>query len=320
MSDELKNNLRNNIQRHFDNLEAVIDEMINENIKNLDNNDDQTDYDGSESGRIVHFEIKEITKIKQDYKNDQNTDDFYPTITIRPIYESLDSDDDDESTLCNSDDEQEVDNIPSHPNGNYQCPLCPRRYLSEYLLGSHFIISHSEYDRMLELDEINTKIGFPGFELLEYIGMVELLTKREIDELIDKKYECAICRETFKHPEPIYVPDNITVESTLSDSALDYIKSYNYNFVKEEILIDTINKFRLSFRVPIKLTCCKNYLCKFCFEFALKRGQSLTCCFCTCDHTKYDLDYIKIYKVGKFDKEAWKVWWLRNDRYINILI
>ncbi|ARF09714.1 hypothetical protein Indivirus_2_93 [Indivirus ILV1] len=65
--------------------------------------------------------------------------------------------------------------IPTNENGKYQCPACDNKYSNSFYLGEHFIAKHIEYDEMRILDEKkNTGIlGFPGFELLKKIGMVD---------------------------------------------------------------------------------------------------------------------------------------------------
>ncbi len=82
--------------------------------------------------------------------------------------------------------------IPTDENGKYPCPACGNKYSNAFYLGEHFIANHAEYDDMRVLDEkhIEGPLGFPGFELLRMIGM--------IDNLTDVSGECKICYFDFE--------------------------------------------------------------------------------------------------------------------------
>jgi len=86
-----------------------------------------------------------------------------------------------------------ADNIPTNVNGEYQCPYCTNKYISVDFLGEHFIITHNDYESLTKLDDDIIHIGFPGFELLEYIGMIEYKEKEEIDEV------CQICNDNYEN-------------------------------------------------------------------------------------------------------------------------
>lgn len=89
--------------------------------------------------------------------------------------------------------------IPIDENGKYPCPACGNKYSNSFYLGEHFIASHTGYDDMRILDEKHTDgpLGFPGFELLKMIGM--------IDTVANISGECKICYFGFEFD--IFVED-----------------------------------------------------------------------------------------------------------------
>lgn len=84
--------------------------------------------------------------------------------------------------------ENNTSDIPSDPLGKYNCPLCENRYSNSFLLGEHFVISHTEYEVLTTLDEKQWN-GFPGFDILERINMIEFTKVSE--------EKCEICFYNF---------------------------------------------------------------------------------------------------------------------------
>lgn len=78
-------------------------------------------------------------------------------------------------------------NPPSSIFGRFHCPSCPQRFMTEQFLNIHFDNQHLGYTDMLSIDKVS--YGFPGFELLELVGMVD----REIMD--DNDEVCYICNE-----------------------------------------------------------------------------------------------------------------------------
>lgn len=160
--------------------------------------------------------------------------------------------------------------IPSDPYGKYICPSCGNKYSNSYLLGEHFIINHNDYDILTTLDTYDHK-GFPGFDILENIGMIKFIKKIHIN--IPKK-KCKICFFNFT----------------------------NNNYNHDEIIDDNRN--------PLLLKCCKKLICYDCLMNHIIFTNSIICPFCLKDHTRIDLTYI-IYIEPSYDinKEKWVDWW-----------
>ena len=253
-----------------------------------------------------------------------------------------------ESESDSDDDDLEIDNIPTNPRGRHQCSFCRRRYLTEHMLGSHFMIAHGRYDGMLQLDNDTQRIGFPGYDILIAINMINEPLKKDLEKLLIKKTECNICRENYRAPEQQYKPSEFKMDYDYdSDTEVNYgspvprpqlAKTYSWddmsiglntrevdyaqvvhNYVREPELVAVINKFIAISRMPIQMACCQNLLCTKCLEELLANSHNLVCPYCFKDHTQYDKQFIVFHEVGKTNKKAWTDWWLRGDKYINIL-
>ena len=165
------------------------------------------------------------------------------------------------------------DTIISHPNGKFECPICKKKYITQAHLGEHFTITHNDYTEQLVLDNKNIT-GYPGFELLEFIGMILPLDKKELHHIISENKECDIC----------------DIKYSLIDNNESSENSY-----------------------PILLTCCKSYICKMCIEKHTSFTNSIKCPYCLVDHTKNNLDYITIIEFDNCNKESWLEWKIRNS-------
>ena len=163
--------------------------------------------------------------------------------------------------------------ILSHPNGKFECPICKKKYITQAHLGEHFTITHNDYTEQLVLDNKNVT-GYPGFELLETIGMILPLDKKELHNIISENKECDIC----------------DIKYSLIDKNESSENSY-----------------------PMILTCCKSYICKMCIEKHTSYTNSIKCPYCLVDHTKNNLDYITIIEFDNCNKESWLEWKLRNS-------
>lgn len=334
----------------------------------LEDEGDDIDLKGGSSTDGTRLEIKSIGEIKErERKNNQDIKigrylSVVGKVPQSASFSSLSSDQEDkipsqgydvsesndDDDISDEENDIEIDNIPINPRGRHICPTCSRRYLTEYSLGSHFMIAHGRYDRMLELDNVVHKIGFPGLDILNQIGMVGELSGKKLKDFISKNTECLICREAYKVPKRKYIPKNIDIIEYMSDSELEKIKGYNtklkskklnlkrifcshndsliyckripYNCVRHELLVNCINKYRLVSRLPIIMTCCLKHLCTSCLEQTLSNSNTLSCPFCNHDHTKYDIEYIVVYEIGKLNKRAWIDWWVRDDKHIKIFL
>ena len=234
-------------------------------------------------------------------------------------------------------------NIPTSQTGTHICPICNNKYATQELLGEHFINDHDNYDQLCNLDN-NESNGFPGFDLLEYIGMISNLSNKNIIYLINKIENCNICYSKYKFKEESfnkilekeYKINNI--EGYNSDSEIFDIrnkfkikKNINYkNFYKKKIIINK-RKIGIESRIiknkklleiidiykdyeclPIKINCCNTTICKDCFKEYIKISNNLICPFCKHDHTvnnKYIYYYKEFYKCKK---KVWIEWWKKH--------
>jgi predicted RNA-binding Zn-ribbon protein involved in translation (DUF1610 family) len=250
--------------------------------------------------------------------------------------ESDGSDNNEESVVkpFDSDEIPTVDNIPTSIYGRFACPNCSKKYLTQNHLGEHFIISHSNYSDQLSLDDKNIIHGFPGFEVLEAINMIEQFRDHvEMNIIINTQKHCLICVCEYKQSETIDEIDHKVEENNCyaSDSELldrmnnklsrsgslnnisrlnKLLSKKNKRSIRDNTLIEHMNKKKISSKLPIKMTCCDNYLCHGCLEKSLLTSNNLQCMFCKHDHTQYGEEYIKIYEIkNKLNKNAWKKWW-----------
>jgi hypothetical protein len=204
------------------------------------------------------------------------------------------------------------------------------------MLGEHFFISHNNYQDYTQLDD-KVSDGFPGFELLEYIGMINYTNIDNtvpggMDKLIKKENKCPICFSIYKYEERKYKynPNNKSKkvldydsDSEIFINKLDYSNLFVnddqiiYNDDKHSLveitdknLIETINKIRLTERLPIIMNCCDCTLCEECLENYITFSNSIICPFCKKDHTREDLDYVTyIIPSDTTDREKWLPWW-----------
>jgi hypothetical protein len=231
--------------------------------------------------------------------------------------------------------------IPTSSNGKYKCPICTKNYITNGLLGEHFILEHNDYDELCTLDNKDTdNIGYPSLNLLEYISMIKQY-KKATNYFIFLNEECNICYSKFKEKKKKYRYMNKCTEGYNSDNEINYrvskVKFIDDTFTKKKInkyidnkkriwkertnitmkeLIKIINKHRIREYIPISLECCKKFVCKSCLIEYLKHSNSITCPFCKKDHTREDLEYIRIVDLDdKIDGNKWKLWW---NRHINI--
>jgi hypothetical protein len=171
------------------------------------------------------------------------------------------------------------DNIPSHPYGHYECPICNKKYISANYLGEHFTISHNDYEQQSNLD-VKPNDGFPGHEILEAIGMYDNVSKTNIAQIIESEKECQVCCRKFNN--------------------LDYIQETNKD-------TETYSVF------PVLLKCCNEIVCKECIRLYLSVHHDMTCLLCYFNHTVKDKKYITIYENSDTcNKWLWIEWRFRH--------
>jgi len=223
----------------------------------------------------------------------------------------------------------EIDNIPENPDGINICPICEKKYTTAEFVGEHYVLSHSSYQNNCNLD-IKDDNGFPGYDILKYIGMIKYLKKHEIKMHIRNKERCLICERRYKKSDKKIVRKNMLyVDEVLSDSEIetnqDTLIDYKFNddmIIKKEErkiqlfdkkLIEIYNKFAPIKREPLRMKCCKKILCFDCLRKSVSISNSIKCIFCTKDHTREELNYIKIVELSDTtDRSKWLEWWKRH--------
>ncbi len=186
-----------------------------------------------------------------------------------------------------------IDNIPVDPYGKFECPICKRRYITAFMMGEHFTISHNNYNELGTLDKKTAKGGFPGFDILTHISMIKELSPDNINKIINKKKRCLICCINFK-----YRNEEVVISEYSSD---------------EEYSLDSEDEFEYANnikRFPLVLQCCKHLICYQCLRKHIETSNGLECPFCRKDHCRTDLDYIVIVEpTDKCDDHKWRKWW-----------
>jgi hypothetical protein len=124
------------------------------------------------------------------------------------------------------------DNIPTHIYGRHVCPVCQNKYYTQFDLGEHFTLSHSNYESQLILDSKKAEGGFPGLDLLVDINMISYVEDKETfmklmneqchictSDLINNK-EVLIRREYNKKKR--YIPEHRKNKLDPKDSFIKY--------------------------------------------------------------------------------------------------
>lgn len=243
------------------------------------------------------------------------------------------------SHICNID-QQNTINIPTDPNGEHICPVCSNRYSSTNLMGEHFILTHNSYEDMGLLDNKDNDVdnlGFPGFDILEHIGMIEPLSNTNVQAMIKDKEMCPVCCYVYKNKQEPYVPridslqsltllyksdselllesdtESNTHLSSLSDSELDKSDKSSKRRINNPKLVSKINNIRDKEVIPLKMACCNCYICHDCLKRCVQAGDNVICSFCKRDHTNTNIDYITIVEpVHECDEEKWLPWWYNH--------
>lgn len=236
-----------------------------------------------------------------------------------------------------------VDNIPTHIDGKFQCPICFKKYSTDNLLGEHFILIHNNFEEYTALDKKDVCDGFPGFDILKHINMIDEVKKKEWE-----KEMCIICYRHFKYSEGEYkindktndlLKRNDVLKNNFSDSDLlihdkqcvdnnmkiidEKMNVYSYCLknvfnrrvqVVDDDIIEVINHMRQTEVLPYKMTCCNTLICQECLKNNIMVSNSIICPFCKKDHENMELDYIRIYEVNNtIDSTKWIEWWKKHD-------
>ena len=162
-------------------------------------------------------------------------------------------------------------------SGKYECPVCSLKFTNAFILGEHFILDHNDYDTLRQLDIKNCN-GFPGFEILEKIDMLQI-SENEINKETATE-TCDIC-------------------------CFQYDNNLNINI--SNLVLDNTN------RVPIEMKCCHMLICCDCIMNNIIETDSIICPFCKKDHNKTDQDYIIfVEETDETNRDIWEAWWINH--------
>lgn len=185
--------------------------------------------------------------------------------------------------LNNEDDGSESDNESEYQNNleeyQYRCPICSRGYNDQIDLGNHFMRRHNNYDVLNMLDQKPCD-GFPGFDVLNKIGMMRMMHFKE--KLSSNN--CPLCFYEYDIGE-------FSASDDILYTNLDKYSKYNtFRCDTRKIYIDRQHKV---IRKPIKMLCCKTEFCNSCLRKHInsKYGEP-ECPFCRKNHTRNDKKYI----------------------------
>jgi hypothetical protein len=220
------------------------------------------------------------------------------------------------------------DIIPTSEDGTYICPNCNNKYVTATLLGEHFTLSHNSYTENSSLDRQKDG-GFPGFDILEMIGMI--VFRDEIDKL-GMNYEldfCPICRCKYSTYIPQHIQQSSQLKRSQSDTNLLKVDKNNASYIsyKEDHDISSteisnkeiINKMNLrsEYMKPHFTLCCKAHSCGLCIINAIKYQNNLKCLFCTKNHEPEYSGHFKIIDDTGDCNNSWNEWWSNHKSILN---
>lgn len=227
-----------------------------------------------------------------------------------------------EDTNNDSDDNNNYDN-DNNDNHAYRCPICNRGYNNQEELGNHFIRNHNTYEELGILDKKQCTI-FPGYELLNKIGMFSYVksnnNKKKMDK--NKKYmnhefnihndTCVLCcceytdfmrpktddmlilinSKPYKPSKPSK-PSNKINDISLNNKINNISRKQKYQIFYDDTKILYIMDLLYTPKHPLKLKCCGAIMCSDCLKHHVisKLGQP-SCPFCRKLHIRNDLRFI----------------------------
>ncbi len=220
---------------------------------------------------VVHYQNNEIIDYIDDFGDD--LDDVNHNYDEEEEEEDYDDDDDDDNT------EEDNDNDNEEIDYAYRCPVCENGYANQITLGNHFMLRHNNFTERTILDQKKSD-GFPGFEVLNKIGMIRFIRENE------KKNDpiCVICCNHYDNCMQSKT-DDVTINKKTRN------KKYR-NFIDDTKLLYLYN-IDQTIRHPVELLCCKAKFCSTCLRDHINsRFGDPECPFCKKNHVDEDKRFI----------------------------
>lgn len=176
-----------------------------------------------------------------------------------------------------SDDESENDSDREYL---YHCPICNRGFNDQIDLNYHFMRRHRNHSDLNMLDQKRAD-GFPGYELLQKIGMIRFV---RCDEKCDSS--CVICTETYVFSRALCDLDMYMYK--LQKKKCNKFRQFKCD-IKSMYYTNNINKSRKA----VQLRCCNATMCSICIREHLNSKNGIPeCPFCRKDHTQINKRFI----------------------------
>jgi len=193
-------------------IDSDIDKRIDDFINDILNSEENTDlYKLKLLNKIAKAVAQKISLISfkclicgDSFLNaielEQHTALFHNYTIINA--DSSDSDDDEsddnyESDLIVTNIDQQMMNYFNNIQNPNSCPSCSQNFNDQYELGEHFTLIHDSYQDLVILDN-NTTGGFPGFDILFMIDMIDYVTNKKLHKLANEHAFCPICLYTYE--------------------------------------------------------------------------------------------------------------------------
>lgn len=279
---------------------------------------------------LVHHQ-SDNSDSETEYSDSDSESDADGICTCRRCGKLFQNDDEYEKHICDAN-RKDVDAIPSNPFGKYSCPICKKKYSTNNILGEHFIRAHNNYEALTELDSRETDYGFPGFDILEQIGFIDIPKDGKINVRFNSDKICSVCYGHYKNKTDSadIISENKIISGYVSDSAINTIKRFiirrQYNkyigddyedecdeyLVDDEQLLEFFERYDQKVNLPVFMSCCSASICKPCLESYVRMCNKLVCPYCKKDGEREDLDFILIVEPTKYNKEIWINWWKKH--------
>jgi hypothetical protein len=240
---------------------------------------DQCDFEcfsGLEYQQHINSHDVEIDSDRNDSVSETSDDDEYIFYRNNRSYSgSEDSDRYDEESETESEDYE--DPYDNHEY-KYKCMICTRGYDDYVELKEHFVKKHIIQPKIGQLGN-ESRGGFPGFDLLNKIGMTRFV---RVDEMIDDDM-CLICCDKY---DPC-------IEGNMDLMIVKKTKNEKWKQFNDDMRIMYLDHIDYEPKYPMKLLCCGQTICSKCLKNQLESKRGIPeCPFCKKDHTMTTCKFI----------------------------